>query len=30
MPTGIDWLSSVRAYEKDVLSKRAAAQLTPQ
>jgi len=30
VPSGIEWLSRVRAYEKDVLSKRAAAQLTPQ
>jgi L-rhamnose isomerase len=27
---GIEWLTRVRAYEKDVLNKRASAQLTPQ
>jgi L-rhamnose isomerase len=30
VPTGIEWLNRVRAYEKDVLRKRAPAQLTPQ
>jgi L-rhamnose isomerase len=30
VPTGIEWLTRVRAYEQDVLSKRAPAQLTPQ
>jgi L-rhamnose isomerase len=30
VPTGIEWLSRVRAYEKEVLSKRTIAQLTPQ
>ncbi len=30
VPTGIEWLSRVRAYEKDVLSKRTASQLAPQ
>jgi L-rhamnose isomerase len=29
LPTGIEWLTRVRAYEKEVLSKRSAAQLTP-
>jgi L-rhamnose isomerase len=28
VPRGIEWLSRVRAYEKDVLSKRTGAQLT--
>ncbi len=30
VPTGIEWLSSVRAYEKDALTRRTAPQLTPQ
>jgi L-rhamnose isomerase len=30
VPAGIGWLSRVRAYEKDVLSKRMHAQLMPQ
>jgi L-rhamnose isomerase len=30
VPTGIEWLSRVRAYEKDVLAQRSANQLAPQ
>jgi L-rhamnose isomerase len=30
VPAGIEWLSCVRAYEKETLSKRTAPQLTPQ